>query len=84
MVNELTLDEMILSAFAAVAQTNGALFLGAIYNGDEESRVILLQRVREYLINHYGLHNNDLNDNHILTILDTHEDELSAFALNVF
>ena len=43
MVNELTLDEMILSAFAAVAQTNGALFLGAIYNGDEECRVMLLQ-----------------------------------------
>lgn len=83
MVNELALNTMIRSAIAIAARENGPLFFSAYYRDVEVDIETFLQRVREFLINHYGLHNNDFNDNDILNILDSEGDELSAFALNV-
>lgn len=83
MVNELALNTKIRSAIAVVARENGPLFFSAYYRDVEVDIETFLQRVREFLINHYGLHNNAFNDNDILNILDSEGDELSAFALNV-
>ena len=83
MVNELALNTMIRSAIAVVARENGPLFFSAYYRDVEVDIETFLQGVREFLINHYGLHNNAFNDNDILNILDNEGDELSAFALNV-
>ena len=83
MANELALNTMIRSAIAVAARENGPLFFSAYYRDEEVDIETFLQGVREFLINHYGLHNNAFNDNDILTILDNEGDELSAFALNV-
>lgn len=83
MAIELALNTMIRSAIAAVARENGPLFFSAYYKDEEVDIETFLQRVREFLMGHYGLQNNSFNDNDILTILDKEGDELSAFALNV-
>ena len=83
MVNELALITKIRSAIVVIARENGPLFFSAYYRDVEVDIETFLQRVREFLINHYGLHNNAFNDNDILNILDSEGDELSAFALNV-
>ena len=83
MVYELALNTMIRSAIAVAARENGPLFFSAYYRDVEVDIETFLQRVRGYLMNHYGLHNNAFNDNDILNILDSEGDELSAFALNI-
>ena len=88
MTNELALNTMIMSAIAAVAQTNANLLFSVIHNDDEEEnahyRNILLDNIKEYLINHYCLDNNYFDDNDILDILFNNEDEFTVFALNTF
>ena len=86
MVNYLTLEQKIKTAIAVVVQENTALWYSILYDNDTEENAyykgMLLNKVKEYLVGHYGLYNNDLDDNAILTMLNN-EDEFSLFALNL-
>lgn len=88
MERNLEIESMIISAIAAVAQTNANLLFSVIHNDDEEENAhyknILLDNIKEYLIDHYGLDNNDFDDNDILDILFNNEDEFTVFILNTF
>lgn len=88
MKRNLEIESMIISAIAVVAQTNANLLFSVIHNDDEEEnayyRNILLDNIKEYLIDHYGLNNNDFDDNDILDILFNNEDEFTVFILNTF
>lgn len=84
MVDNLTLEIKIRTAIASVVQKNEDLWYNMIYNEDEEdstkSERMLLHKVKRYLVKHYSLDVNDLNDNVIITMFENSEDEFSFFA----